>query len=164
MARGEASFRIGSDTISVPCQDTSLITHIIVCKHQLLSDTSWTSILVEEPLPILLHGPPEERPVDTTDQPTFLPIFRARHCRPLFVYQDLIVKPGNDLFASINPLVPIPPDEGSFFTLLLQQLNAIVKLAHSLSYLLRSFGDANVPSGQRPRVEKLFESTVGEST
>lgn len=59
-----------------------------------------------------------------------------------FILKDLLVKPAHNLFTAFNPFVPVPPNEWTILTLLAQKLNAFVELAHALSNLDRSLGNA----------------------
>ena len=138
------------------------LTHIIMCKHQLLSDAGSPSILPVEPVTVLSNNLPEDSKFHSTYQSTFLPLVRTRLGRSLSTFQNLFVEIRDYLFTSILPLVPISPNEGTFVSLSFEQLNTIMKFAHTLGNVSRCFRHSKVLCPKRPRMEKLLESAISE--
>ena len=113
--------------------------YIIMCKNQFLSNACWPSILFIEPVTVFSNNLPEDSKFHSTNQSTFLPLVRMRMGRSLSTFQNLFIKVRDYFFTSILPFVPIPPNEGAFVTLFLEQLNTIMKFAHTFGNMSRSF-------------------------
>ena len=140
------------------------ISYIIMCKNQLLSDTGWPFILFVKPVTVSSNNLPKDSKLDSTNQTTFLPFVRTRMARSLSTFQNLFVEVRDDFFTSILPLVPVPPDEGAFIPLSLEQFNAIMKFAHAFGNMSRSFRYPKVLCPQGPCMEELLESAISECT
>lgn len=128
-------------------------TYVVVCKHQAPVDTLDTAISLLEPPPVLLNHLAELRPWHATHQTA---------CRGVHVLEILLVEPGDNLLATVDPLVPVPPDEWPAFTLGPQQLDALMELSHALGNLLRSLRNADVVESEGLRMEVLFEAAIVE--
>ena len=120
------------------------------------------TILVVEPFSVALNHSSENRPLDATNQASILPLFRVVSGMPLLARKNLMINPGDNFFAPVHPLIPIPPYKGSIVAFLLKQFNTIMQFSHAFRNLFRGFRHSQICVGQRPGVKELFESSVGE--
>jgi hypothetical protein len=99
MVRGGGGFRIVSadrkqDNLSIVSWMESCrtkLTDIIMSKHQLLPNSIFATKARIKPDSILLHSLPEDRPFDSTNQTSLLPLLTKLDLLPLFHFQDLFI-------------------------------------------------------------------------
>lgn len=130
-------------------------TYVVVSKYQALIDVLNPAIFLLEPSPVLLDHLAELRPWHAADQ-------TAR--RSVHILEILLIQPGDDLLAAVNPLVPVTPDERPAFTFGPQQLNTLMELPHAFRDLFRSLRHAYVVEGEGLRMKVLFEAAIDEGT
>lgn len=75
---------------------------------------------------------------------------------------NLLIEPGDNLLTAINPLVPVLPDEWTGLPLFFQEIDAFMKLSHTLSNLLGRLCIAQLLRGQRLCMKKFLEASIGE--
>ena len=135
-------------------------THIVMCKDQLLLQISWASILAIQPFSIPINSITEDRPLNSTDQAPFLPLFHSRFRGTCFARNNLMVNPVDHFLASLHPLIPISPDKGSCISLRFQKIDTVMKFAHPLRNLLRRFWNSQVTCSKGTGVEIFLESPI----
>lgn len=137
-----------------------MLAYVVVGKDQVLLDAVRPAVPFFEPLPIPLEGLSEDRPLRPAHKPPLLPRVVSREVRCAVAHPDLLVAPRNNLFAPVNPFVPIPPHKRPVLPLLRQQVDPVVQLAHSLGDLLARLRIAQLLGRQGARVEELLEAAV----
>src|SRR5256885_14213472 len=93
-------------------------TYIVVGKNKLSLDASWPSVVCIHERPVLVNYPPEDWPLNSTDQASSLPCLGFGSGSTGLTRQDLLVKELDHKLASFDPLVPILPHEGAPLALL----------------------------------------------
>ena len=164
MASSVINCHIGSVKLSViRFESKHPWTYIIVGKNKESSDSFFSSVIIVEEFPCLIYNFSENRPLNTQDEAPFVP------CCVFDTWQRvwrkcLLVKPSDDLLATIYPTIPISEDEGTFISLFFQQINAVVKFSHSFSNLL---GSTRIPKFLRCQsscMEVFLKTSISECT
>ena len=88
-------------------------------KNEILLDLSPPAATGDQPLSVIIDGFAEGCPRDSTDKAPAAPGLRRRF-RLVVAGSDLLVQPVDDLFAAVNPLVPVLEDHRAAFSLILQ--------------------------------------------
>ena len=140
------------------------MTYIVVGKDVAGAQLAGLSVLCLQPFAVLLHRLLEDSPFSATDKAARLPAIRASWLLGLLLLQDFAIKPHGNSFNTLEPLVPVLPNESTFIALTFEQVDTFVEFAHTLGDLLGSVRVTQVLRIECLCVEVLFESAVAECT